>query len=538
MFLVLNYITRPLRGTTRDRDAEQISRLGVSRAPSGRSRHAMVEGLHYPPPGESPTEDETAASTGPSSDWDAILDEYVLSFYDDAARDAFIELARAKGIEVLDVIGLGHSVRIRSTSRRLLEQVLSESPPPTQWSHNYYVRSPLPSDLERQTPDGPYTGFGNMSLQWLGVPRNNALWGVGVTVAVLDTGVSLHPALAGSRISQIDFIEDTGDGAYAGHGTAVASLIAGNGEVDGIAPAADILSVKLMGDDGTGDTFTLAQGIVAAVDAGAQVLNLSLGTHGDSYILFEAVQYAIANGAVIVAATGNDAVNRVTYPASYEGVVAVTAVDGEGRHVYFANSGPEVDIAAPGVAVTAAATDGSVGQFSGTSAATPLVSGAIAGLLSQNPGMTGREAADILLAHGNDMGAPGTDPEYGRGVLDMGRVENRDVAGIYDVALGPPHVPAGTETPALVLYVQNRGTEILTSVDMPVEIDGVPSTVSFYDIGVGETASRLFYLDPAQISADGVHLTYSAAIDGPADRFPQNNAPREVLVGLIPVSEP
>ena len=534
LVLVLSYATRPSRSEEQHGSATRPGRLKVSQTSSGRQRDARSKARRYPTSALETESSDPKALAEPASDRDAIPDEYVLSFYDDAARDAFMALARAQGIEILDRMELGHAVRVRTGSRAQLERVLSESPPPMQWSHNFFTRVPSFPGLERERPDGPYVAFGGKSLQWLGVPRDNAQWGNGITVAVLDTGVSRHPSLADKRIPAIALVPESEEGQYTGHGTAVASLIAGTGSVPGIAPAADVLSVAVMGEDGTGDTFTLARGIAAAVDEGARVLNLSLGSRGDSFILGQAVQYALENGAVIVAATGNDAVNAVTFPAAYEGVVAVTAVDGEGRHVYFANRGPEVDIAAPGVAIRAAAPGGEVGHFSGTSAAAPLVSGAIAGLLSRNRGMTAREAADILLANGNDMGAPGPDPVYGRGVLDMGRVENRDTAGIYDIALGPPHVPTDTETPALVLYVQNRGTEPLPAVDMPVEIDGVPSTAHFYNIGVGETVSRRYYLDPTQVSSEGVRLTYSAEIDGPDDALPGNNARKQVRVGFTP----
>ncbi len=468
---------------------------------------------------------------------DAIPNEYVLSFFDDRDRDAFARLARALGADVLGSSDFGHALRLRVRSAEQLARLLAEGPRPLQVGSNYRTRVPSPADLVQRQADGPYVGFGGAALAWLGVAENNAAWGRGLTVAVLDTGVQAHPAMGNAQISQLDLVGgDAGTGSAADHGTAVASLIAGRADgVLGVAPAADVLSVRVMNPDGTGDTFTLAQGIVAAVDAGARVLNLSLGSFGDDFLLADAVRYAQSQGAVLVAATGNGAVNVVQYPAAYEGVLAVTAVDGEGRHLYVANSGPEVSLAAPGVGVSAAGAEGGVTQFSGTSAATPFVSGALVAVMSQQAGLTAPEAAAILLANGNDAGAPGADPVYGQGILDLGRVQQRNTAGVYDIAVTPPYLDPASAGTQLLLSAQNRGTETLKAVDLLVAIDGLSTPVHFFDVPAGQTVTRTFDLDAQSVRrAEGVRVQVGAAVDGVTDVYPANNSPVRFTVGFAP----
>ena len=115
-----------------------------------------------------------------------------------------------------------------------------------------------------------------------------------------------------------------------------------------------------------GDSFTLAEGIVAAVDQGAKVLSLSLGSGGEGIVLRKAVDYALKKGAVIVASAGNDALSQVTYPAAYSDVIGVSAVDAAGKLADFSNIGEGVNLAAPGIGLHSAWLDDGEVSFSGT----------------------------------------------------------------------------------------------------------------------------------------------------------------------------
>jgi hypothetical protein len=314
----------------------------------------------------------------------------------------------------------------------------------------------------------------------------------------------------------------------------VTSLLVGEADgLTGIAPASEILSVPVMSGDGSGSTFALARGIVEAVDRGADVLNICISSFGDCIALREAVAYALARDVAVVAAAGNDAVSGVSYPARYDGVVAVAAVDASGRHLYFSNRGPEVDVAAPGYRVSSAWSDDNLILFTGTSAATPLVSGTLAALLAAEPGRRAEEAVEMLLRYTDDAGAPGKDEEYGQGILNLGRIEDSNTRGIRDVAVGELYVPSPQgeeEGVRAAVYAENRGTEALRQVDLVLEVDGDTRVFSFYDVEVGQTVSEEFLIDPSRVEGpDGAVITYSARIPGAEDVNPMNNAGRSVV---------
>ncbi len=475
----------------------------------------------------------------PKRDAEAIPGEHVLGFRDADDLATFIELARAKGVKIIDVLGVANAVRVWVDDPRLLDELLKESPSPVGRSSNYYVRIPEDPVQSPLLPVTSYVGFGDRALEWLGVSGGNGAWGNGVTVAVLDAGVLEHPVFENTSVERISVLD--ADAVVAGgdrsiHGTAVASLIAGNNAgVSGVAPAALILSVQVMDDRGEGDTFTLAKGIVAAVDRGAKVINISLGSRGDSIILKNAVDYAVANGVVIVAAAGNDALEGVSYPAAYEGVLAVSGVDAMGNHLYFSNRGPEVDIAAPGISISVAGEDGGVSDFSGTSFSSSFVSGAIAWLLSESPELTATDAVQILLDNANDAGAPGRDDKLGEGILNVMRVQERDKSGIYDIVACSPYVRKDADgNTEVTLFVENRGTEALSKVAFVASVAGQDYYVDYYNIPVGSFRSYKIVLGRDQVVSDeeGVDIEFSVTIDGVDDTKPLNNLIRGEIIRI------
>jgi subtilisin family serine protease len=442
---------------------------------------------------------------------------------------AFRALAESLGVEVLDAIDSTHMVRVRVRNAELLRRLLREGPAALGHAPNYRAHVPPsePPDAEKRRPQGEYEPFGDEALRWLGLTADNSSWGSGMTIAVLDTGVQDHRALSGATVRSVDLLEeDPGEGGDgAGHGVAVASLL------HEVAPAAGILGVRVMSDDGSGSTFTVAKGIVEAVDRGADVINLCIASRGDCVALREAVAYALARDVAIVASAGNDGVQGVSYPARYDGVVAVGAVDASGRHLYFSNRGAEVDLTAPGYEVASAWSDGSRALFSGTSAAAPLVSGALAAVLAQQRAGGVEEAVATLLRHTDDSGAPGTDQEYGEGILSLGRLQDRGVRGVHDIAAAGPYVESAEDGEIVAaVYAENRGTEVLRQVNLILEEGGNRRVLSFYNVAVGETVSHEFPLtDPRVETPDGVTIRYSAEILGVADDNPMNNGRRSVV---------
>ncbi len=311
-------------------------------------------------------------------------------------------------------------------------------------------------------------------LDWLGISGDNSQWGAGVRIAILDTGVTLNKAFSSSIYSN-NLVDLPGDlSMQNGHGTAVASMIIGQDPLTpGVAPGADIISVRIANDLGQSDTFLLAQGIVQAVDSGAKLINISMGGFGDSALVRSAIEYANAAGSLIIASAGNNGTDQVSYPAAYDGVIAVGAVDAMGNHLDFSNTGSQISISAPGFGVNAAWTGDQAVSVSGTSFSSPIVAGSIAALMSR-PGagkLTARQAADLLYAYLNDSGQAGTDNQVGAGMPDLGRAINGNKAGIYDAAVASQRIlppSSGYPNGQIEVLVQNRGTETLVNTNVRI----------------------------------------------------------------------
>lgn len=253
--------------------------------------------------------------------------------------------------------------------------------------------------------------------------------GAGVTVAVVDTGVDgQQPFLRGAVLPGIDVINGSGaaDTDCDGHGTFVAGLIAGRQRTGfgfaGVAPGATILPVRQANSTSDGTAHTLAAGIVAAVNAHAQVINVSIVTAAPTQELTDAVKYAVAHDVVIVAAAGNDysSGNAVQYPAALPGVLAVGAVDASGKRASFSETGPDIGVVAPGVNLLGpvARTSGLVTVAGGTSFAAPFVAGVAALIRSYHPALTAAQVINRIEATADHPAGSLPDPGLGWGEVD------------------------------------------------------------------------------------------------------------------------
>lgn len=212
---------------------------------------------------------------------------------------------------------------------------------------------------------------------------NSGADGSGIKVCILDTGIDYnHPefvrngqsVIKASRNFVADGHPDARDGA--GHGTHVAGTIAAqlNGSgVAGVAPGVDLYIGRVLGDDGSGTTSGVINGLNWCVSQGAKVVNLSLGASRGSKTEQRAFDSAYSNGVLSVAANGNDGTNRISYPAAYSSVVAVAAVDSNLVRASFSNYGSATELAGPGVAVLSSVPLGTGLQGSASEGGVPYV---------------------------------------------------------------------------------------------------------------------------------------------------------------------
>ena len=215
------------------------------------------------------------------------------------------------------------------------------------------------------------------------------------------------------------------------HGTAVASLIAGqDGQFHGAAPGAELYAADVFcGALRGGSVDWIADAFAWLVAEDVPVINVSLV--GPRNVMVEYVVRAVlAHGQVIVAAVGNDGPSAPPlYPASYDGVVGVTAVDAHRAVLIEAGRGPQVDFAAPGADMAGAIPGQAFGTVRGTSFAAPIVAGLLALQLQTSASTAADAAIAALAAQAIDLGTPGPDRVYGKGLVGDGLREELAAAG-------------------------------------------------------------------------------------------------------------
>ncbi|MBM2809297.1 MAG: peptidase and subtilisin kexin sedolisin [Chloroflexi bacterium] len=325
--------------------------------------------------------------------------------------------------------------------------------PSVVWAQPNYVRR------ADSTPNDP-----RFRDQW-GLQRIQAptAWDIttgvaSVVVAVLDTGVDLdHPDLRDRLVPGYNFFQpDELPMDDSGHGTHVAGTIAATANnstgIAGVASGVSIMPIKVLNSRGAGRDSRVAQGIRWAVDHGANIVNMSFGGQDISPVLSEAVEYASSSGVVLVVAAGNEGGSEPNYPGATDSAIAVAATNSRDRRAMFSNYGSWVDIAAPGTQIVSTYWDGAstYRAGTGTSMATPHVTGVIALMLSLKPGLSPAEVEEILKANADPL----PDDDVGSGRVNAARV----LASIRSSV--PPAVPEGLllqtyEAPLLgrVVYV-------------------------------------------------------------------------------------
>ena len=457
---------------------------------------------------------------------DARPHEAVLTFTSAETYRKFLARASQLGITVLGRLDALLTVRVRYDSLDSLQaDMLANAADYSEVGANFYINIPrTPAREDRATVN--LVPLGDKLRLFLGVTGDYSQWGSGVTIAVLDSGVAPDGTFGQGRLRYLDIGLGiaAGNGPEDGHGTAVATLAAGiSSDAPGVAPAVGILSIRVTDANAQSDIFTVSQAIVAAVDAGAQIINISLGGYDPSDVLTRAIDYAGGHGVVIVASAGNDQAAQLTWPAADSRVVSVGAVDALEQQATFSNSGSQLKITAPGYGVQTAWLDGQRVYFDGTSASAPIVAGAIAAMMSANPGMNATQASQVLQQYASDGGAPGRDSDYGSGILNLGWAMARNDPTYIDTAISSHYYDAVTGQMEFV--VQNRSGQGVGGMVLNVEIDSATSTYSIPLLGPGAIYVARMPVDQEQLKAsDGiVFRTQLVNPSGIVDQVPANN---------------
>lgn len=350
------------------------------------------------------------------------------------------------------------------------------------------------------------------NLQW-GLTKINAAgnsdsaWNItlgrsNIAVAVLDTGISsLHPDLAGKVINTHNCTDSPTAGDVFGHGTHVSGIISAdtnnNLGVAGVGYNISLINAKGLGDDGSGYYSWLADCLVWATDNGAKVINMSLGGSSDSKLLSDAVNYAWNKGVVLVAAAGNSGNTSPSYPGFYPNVLSVAATDQNDAKASFSNYGNWVKVAAPGVGIYSTLPDTpnvfkqtSYGYGSGTSMATPFVSG-LAGLLLSVGTFDNKSVVKLVEDNADKIKGTGSNWVYGRINAYQSLIAARGTSNVrptstptptYTPTPVPTSTPSPTVTPTYTPTPTSKPipTPTISSVPVVPKAPTPPQTPSWY----------------------------------------------------------
>jgi subtilisin family serine protease len=353
------------------------------------------------------------------------------------------------------------------------------------------------------------------SVPQIGAPQAWAAGfdGTGVKVAILDTGIDeSHPDLAGKVVAAKNFSTDADTLDHFGHGTHVASIVAGTGAASGgvykgVAPGATLVNAKVLDSNGNGDDASIIAGMEWAVAQGVKVANMSLGTNapvdGTDDPMVQAVDdLSESTGVLFAIAAGNlgSGDSTIASPGWADDAITVGAVDKSDLLAGFSSRGPRLgdfgvkpDITAPGVDIIAARAagtdlgpivDNNYQQLSGTSMATPHVAGAAAILAQEYPGDTGTQLKDLLIS----TAKPGNYSVYqqGSGRVDVARAFRQQVyASPGTVNLGYFPYPQTGHAPVArsVTYHNGGATDVTLSLSLSITgAQGKPAPDGFVTV--------------------------------------------------------
>ncbi|MBO1330015.1 S8 family serine peptidase [Streptomyces sp. VRA16 Mangrove soil] len=408
----------------------------------------------------------------------------VIVSYDDAAHVSRSLPAEPRGAERTHRLGVIDAVSYKADKKKSAEFWADLTSPRTRAGNPV---EKLWLDARAQSTMADTTQQIGADLAWAA-----GYTGKGTKVAVLDTGIDAeHPDLKGQVAASKDFTDsDNGTEDVMGHGSHVASTVAGTGAASdgkekGVAPDASLLVGKVLGNDGSGSASGIIAGMQWAVDSGADVISMSLGSSApiptcDDPMSTAAQSLARSSDSLFVIAAGNlgKSNNTVSSPGCAPDVLTVGAVDSKDDTAYFSSRGPvagthtlKPEIAAPGVAVKAVAAGGrgiyAYTTMSGTSMATPHVAGSAALLKQEHPDWSGQRIKQALVSSAkSDL--TGDVRETGGGSLRVDQALKQTVLGAGSVQGGSFDWPqsAGDRTTVDVPYTNTGDKPVTLTLDV------------------------------------------------------------------------
>ncbi len=370
---------------------------------------------------------EPALSLAALNDDSAV--QYIVKFKDPVAQQsaagkaetvAFSALRAQNVLKKADIKALSHLPSVNASVAKLTpkQRALLAADPEVE----YVEEDPKRYLLDVITPLAQSTPYGITMVQANQVSDSSA---GNTKVCVIDTGyTSSHTDLQSSGVTGYAF---SGHGNWYqdgnGHGTHVAGTMVALNNNTGVVGVigsgqAGVHIVKIFNNAGN---WTTASNLITAIqsckDAGAKVVNMSLGGGSSSQAENTAMTNFYNGGMLLVAAAGNDGNTSFSYPASYNAVVSVAAVNSSGALASFSQRNSQVELAGPGVSVSSTWNNGGYNSISGTSMASPHVAGVAALVWSNHPQCTAPQIRNALNATAEDRGTPGRDTSYGWGIV-------------------------------------------------------------------------------------------------------------------------
>jgi len=392
-----------------------------------------------------------------------VADEFLVKFKPEVQEETINKINKKLGVEIKKKLGIRNIYCLKVPPSRTINEMVKKykEEPDVEFAEPNYIRRAF------RTPDDPEYMAGK---QW-GIIKIEApqAWDTetgkdSVVIAILDTGVDYdHEDLAGNMWGSgnhgYDFVngddnpDDDHDDPITGghsHGTICAGIAAAvtynSKGIAGVSWKSKIMAVKVLNAAGEGTLDNEIFGIDYAADNGAEIISMSFGTTEypptPADLERDAINDAYDRGCVLVAASGNDNQPYVAYPAAYDNVIAVGASTTSDERWGFSNYGSELDVVAPGVGIYSTTRNNTYGYSSGTSMATPFVSGLAALILSHLTGLAPSDVKLIIERTADDIGSSGWDEETG-----WGRINAYNALTAYHVAGNIVHLTMNYPNP-------------------------------------------------------------------------------------------